>query len=130
MNILSDKEVEAFVVSVRRRAMSDQDFSSATQKQVIRLIIQIENALVHKKHRVRVLAAITGLPIKSQNELTFWYHSVLIDETKEGKANDIIGRIEGFVAEYPIAQAHGLLPWDSPTNVPVLQEADYQQAEI
>ena len=130
MNILLDKEVEAFVVSVRRRAMSDQDYSGPTKPQVIRLIIQIENALVHKKHRVRVLAAITGLPIKSQNALTFHYHSVLIDETKEGKANDIIGRIEGLVAEYPIALAHTLLPWDSPARVSVLQETDYQQAEI
>ena len=129
-SILSDKEIEAFVVSVRRRALADQEFSAPTQKQVVRLIIQIENALVHKKHRVRVLAAITGLPIKSQTELTFHYHSVLIDETLEGRADELIGQIEGLVAEYPIALAHTLLPWDAPTRLPVLQESDYEGAEI
>jgi hypothetical protein len=122
--------VEAFVISVRRRALADQEFSAPTKPQVIRLIIQIENALVHKKHRVRVLAAITGLPIKSQTELTFHYHSVLIDETKEGKADDILGRIERFVEEYPIEQAHRLLPWDAPTRVPILQEADLEGATL
>jgi hypothetical protein len=129
-NILSDKEVEAFIVSVRRRALTDQEFYYRTEAQRIRLIIQIENALVHKKHRVRVLAAITGLPIKSQNELTSWYHSILIDETKEGAADDIIGRIEGFVSDYPISKAHDLLPWDAPLNVSVLQETDSEGAKI
>jgi len=130
MNILSRKEVEAFVVSVRRRAMTDEEFGAPTKKQVIRLIIQMENALVDKKNRVRVLAAITGLPLKSQNELTFHYHTVLIDETMEGRSDGIIGEIEKYITEYPIAQAPYLLPWDAPTHVPVLQEADQQGAEI
>jgi hypothetical protein len=110
--------------------LADQDFSGATKPQLIRLIIQIENALVYKKNRVRVLAAITGLPLKSQGELSFYYHSVIIDETKEGAANGIIGRIEDFVTQYPIEQAYRLLPWDAPTHVPVLPETDHQEATV
>jgi hypothetical protein len=129
-NILSDKEVECFVISVRRRALADQEFSAPTHKQVIRLIIQMENALVHRKNRVRVLAAITGLPLRSQNDLTFHYHSVLIDETVDGRADGILGRIESAVTEYPVEQAYRLLPWDAPTNVSVLQETDQEGSEI
>lgn len=130
MNILSDKEVEAFVISCRRRALADQEFLRPTQKQVVKLIIQIDNALVHKKNRVRVLAAITGLNIKHQPELTLFYHSVLIDETLDGRANGIIGKIEDLVTQYPVEQAYRLLPWDAPTHVSVLSEADYEGATV
>ena len=130
MSILFDKEVEAFVISCRRRALADQNFLVAPPKQIVKLIIQLEGALVHKKNRVRVLAAITGINIKSQSELTLYYHSVLIDETLDGRADGIIGKIEDFVTQYLIEQAYRLLPWDAPTHVSVLSEADYEGATI
>jgi hypothetical protein len=57
--------------------------------------------------RKPVLSAITGLRINTQNLLTAHYHSVLIDETMEGKSNDVLRRIESL-----IKTKYLLHPWD------------------
>jgi hypothetical protein len=126
-----DEEVKQFVISCRRRARVNNDPGKCTWKQRTCLLLTIEAALIDPKNRDRVLSAITGLDIKSQNQLTFWYHSVLIDETKDGKADGILGRIEAVVTQYPVQQAYKIYPWDRPgIDLPVLQQANSQGANL
>jgi hypothetical protein len=122
--VTTSEEVKQFIISVRRHAMKDESWHGASNKARIKLIIQLNKALRDPDNRVAVLAAITGLNITSQYNLTGYYTSVLIEETLDGKCNSIIGEIESNVEERNIPRPCDLYPWDRPrVYVPILSEA-------
>ena len=119
-------EVEQFIKSCRLRALEDCRFGIRSDAQAQKLAIQIKLALKNPENRNRVLQAITGLPIISQNELTFWYHHVLIDETLEAQDAAILRSIEAYIEERPDCQAWEIFPWYRPlSNMSDLQLANY-----
>jgi hypothetical protein len=93
-----EQKVKEFIISVRLRSRAEMNVNGSSRKSVKRLIIQMTDALENKKLRNHVLAAITGLPITSQNQLTQGSTSILIDETNDGKSNEILRAIEEVVA--------------------------------
>ena len=122
--------LEQFVISVRRNAQKDTEIAYRSDGQKTRLIIQIEKALVNPKNRRRVLQALTGLPIGSQNELSWWYHHVLIDETIGGKSDRLLREIEALVEAQTDGQPWGIFPWPWPgAAVPAMQSADSGELE-
>ncbi|MFH1118617.1 MAG: hypothetical protein V1775_02255 [Bacteroidota bacterium] len=123
---LDDQEIEALVRSIRRRAMSDNSPNSPTDKQVKALVVGLGKILRDPRNRKKVLAAITGLNLKSQKELTFWYHSVLIDETRQEKNYNVFRRIETVVEDQFVQNTFRLFPWDVPAyaDMSLLPETD------
>jgi DNA-binding transcriptional regulator YhcF (GntR family) len=118
-------ELEQFVISVRLRALDDRTFQYRTAGQCRRLVVQIEKALKNPENRKKVLQAITGLPIRSQNELTYWYHHVLIDETREAKDAELLRAIEDLTEAVVDCEPADLFPWYRPVPcVSDLREAD------
>lgn len=124
--LASPEEVEAFVTAVRLRSrIQEDDYRGATLKQIVKLVIQIDRALVNKKNRKRVLQAITGLPIKSQKELAGCIQSVLIDETLDGKSDSVLRGIEADLENASGIQAIDLYPWYRPGSaVPDMSGSD------
>ncbi len=119
------EELRQFILACRTRALQDEEFGYRTNAQATRLVIQIEAALKNKKNRKAVLQAITGLPISSQNELTFWYHSVLIEETLEGRSDALLREIEMAVEGAVDCEAWSLYAAVRPVPcVPDMQQAD------
>ena len=101
--------VEKFIIAVRISAQADENPYGASDKSRVCLILGIEECLQDKKNRVKVLQAITGLPLSSQNHLTQVYQSVLIHELKNNLGwHDIISRIEQTVIE----TGTGRNPWE------------------
>jgi hypothetical protein len=110
---LSD-ELEQFITSIRLRALEDTTCECCTDSQSRRLAVQIKQALRDPRHRIPVLQAITGLPIHSQNELTFHCHSVIIDETKEPEDGALLREIESHIEAAPDREPVDLFPWYRP----------------
>ncbi len=107
-------ELEQFITSIRLRALEDAAYECCTDSQARRLAIQIKQALRDPSHRIPVLQAIVGLPIHSQKELTFHYHSVLIDETREEADGVLLREVESFIEAAPDREPAGLFPWYRP----------------
>jgi hypothetical protein len=101
------EELKQFIKSCRTRALHDEEFGVRTGKQAQKRAIQIGEGLRNPRNRRAVLQAITGLPISSQKELTFWYHSVLIEETIDGHPDTLLREIEKAVED-----TAGCSPWD------------------
>jgi hypothetical protein len=119
-----ENSVKQFIISVRARATQDTIYAIATRDQVIKLIIQMNAALEDKEMRKPVLSAITGLRVNTQTLLTAHYHSVLIDETMEGKSDAILRRIEGLVKTRYLFHPWDLYPRQGTGKpVPVVPEA-------
>ena len=84
------------IEAVRRLSLNDDLFLTHTQKQLIKMNIQIAEAIdddtmnskVKKALRIRVLRLLTGLPIASSKQLTRKSISVIIDLTLNGQANE------------------------------------------
>ncbi len=113
---ISSDELEQFIISVRLRALEDARYESCTDGQARRLAIAIKSALRDPRNRIKVLQAITGLSIRSQNELTFHYHSILIDETKEEADGALLREIESRIEETPDREPCSLFPWYRPVS--------------
>jgi hypothetical protein len=118
-------ELKQFVISVRLRALEDRTFQYRTDRQCRRLVIQIEKALKNPQNRKKVLAAIMGLPLRTQNELTYWQHHVLIDETKEESDAVLLQEIEALIEAVADCKPADLFPWCRPMPcVPELRKAN------
>ena len=84
------------IEAVRRLSLNDDLFLPPTQKQLVKMNIQIAEAIdddtmnskVKKALRIRVLRLLTGLPIASSKQLTRKSISVIIDLTLNGQANE------------------------------------------
>ncbi len=107
-------ELEQFITAIRLRALQDRASQSCTDAQARRLAIQIKAALRNPDNRRKVLQAITALPICSQTELTFHYHSVLIDETKEEADGLLLREIETLIEAAPDREPVDLFRWYRP----------------
>lgn len=119
-------DVEQFVTSIRLRALEDCSFGYRTNAQAQKLAIQIQQTLRNPENRKAVLQALTGLPIGTQNELTFWYHHVLIDELQEEADADLLRAIEDIVEATAGSEPWALFPWYWPLPaMPDLQLAYY-----
>lgn len=120
------KEVEDFVVACRIRAQArEADYSGPTPRQKQALAGFLHTVLVNKDNRHRVLQAITGLPIASQKQLTFGWHSVLLDEILDGGSNEILSIIEGIVEDPTLLRAWEVFPWHRPeASMPVVWATD------
>ncbi len=95
-----EDKLKQFIIAVRMRSRASQEYDhQTTAASRTKLIIQIEEVLQDKKNRIPVLAAITGLPITSQNQLSQSTTSVLIDETIGDKSNEILRQIEADIIE-------------------------------
>ncbi len=112
---VSSDEMEQFISSVRLRALQDEAYESCTDGQARRLAIAIKVALKDPANRIKVLQAITGLPIRSQNELSFHYHSILIDETKEEADGELLREVERLIEATPDREPVDLYPWVRPS---------------
>lgn len=115
-------QIKQFVISVRTRSRAEMNIGGPSRDSVIKLIIQMNKALKNKHLRIHVLSAITGLPITSQNNLTQGSTSVLIDETKDSKSNNILRDIEdqvaaGFALDPIHFRPSRLYPWEHPKGV-------------
>ena len=119
--------VKQFILTVRRRALKDELFQGTSDASRKKLIIEITSRLNNKNNRKPVLQAITGIPLQSQNQLTQWYTSVLIDEVINVNLSypTTIAHIERLVETPTGIKAWDLFPWDKPkANLPDLQAAD------
>ena len=119
--------VKQFILTVRRRALKDELFQGTSDLSRKKLIIEITSKLNKKENRKPVLQAITGIPLQSQNQLTQWYTSVLIDEVINVSLSypSTIAHIERLVEKPTGLKAWDLFPWDKPkVDLPDLQSAD------
>jgi hypothetical protein len=119
--------VKQFIISVRRQAVKDEYFQGTTDKSRVKLIILLNEQLQDKNNRIAVLQAITGIPLQSQNNLTQFYTSILINEVIDATATNptTIAHIERMVKERTGFKSWELFPWDAPkVNLPDLQSAD------
>lgn len=118
---MNQDQIKQFIIAVRTRSRAEMNTNTASRKSEIRLIIQLNAALWDKSLRDPVLAAITGLRITSQDQLTQGSTSVMIDETNNGKSDEILRAIEEEVAagfaKGPIRfRPFRLYPWESPNG--------------
>jgi hypothetical protein len=120
--------VKQFVIAVRRRASQDEYFLATTDKSRVKLIIELSSRLTNKANRKSVLQAITGIPLQSQNQLTQWYTSAIIDEVINVSLSypGTVAFIEKLVEKPTGFKAWDLFPWDKPhnTDLPVLPKDD------
>ncbi len=107
-------QIQQFIISIRLRALQDAAYEGCTDSQARRLAIQIKQVLRDPAHRIPVLQAVTGIRIRSQNELTFGMHSVLIDETKEPEDGALLREIESLIEAEPDREPVDLFPWYRP----------------
>ncbi len=107
-------EVEQFITSVRLRALEDSAHECCSDSQARRLAIQIKKSLSNPRNRIVVLRAITGLPIRSQSELSFRYLNVLISETMEEEDAVLLREIESLIEATPDREPVDLFPWYGP----------------
>jgi len=112
-------EVKQFIIAVRRKASGDIAYAKTTQKSFGRLRSEITKRLRDPDKRISVLAAITGLPITSQKQLTQHWTSVLIDEVvNDSKKFDItISFTEGFIEGQTGIVPWRIYPWESPAEI-------------
>ena len=116
------EQVKEFIIAIRVNARKDIYYDDPGRDAVIKLIIQLKEILLNPDDRIRVLQAITGLPIASSNNLTHNYICLLIGETLDGKNSDVIQIIERYSQSRPDSLAWHLFPWERPsTNLPNLQ---------
>ena len=117
MATISD-EVKSFVIAVRVLSRNNPNIEITSDKSRIKLLIEINELLDNKALRKHVLAAITGLPITSQSQLTQASTSTIIDQLVNGRDNvRIIKSIEEAVrkgfAQDPLGFKPQLLyPWE------------------
>ena len=117
---MDNEKVKQFVIAVRTRAKQDEIFSGTSDKSRKKLIILLNKQLRNKDNRIRVLQAITGLPITTQNNLTQWMTSVLIDQVinantrNETTLMDIERALEEHNSTKGTQPAWELFPWERP----------------
>ena len=115
-----DDEVKQFVISVRTRVRSYIETPmdrNTSDKSRTALICTLNEILVFKQDRKDVLAAITGLPMPTQNRLSQAHTSVILDEIKDKGSDHIIRHIENTINEEftkaPFTfRACSLFPWE------------------
>ncbi len=118
-------EAQQLAVAVRAIPDTENDYPP-TIKQLQKLAIQMERALIEKKHRKAVLQALTGLPIDSMKQLGGRQISVLIDvSTEEAHHDHLFREIEIALEDAPVGQPWQLLTavWEG-AYLPVVREAD------
>ena len=128
MDLQCSAELKAFIADVRRRA--EGGLYRRTNGQKLKLLIQINDALTfrdpsthakeqpeRKKFRVPVLQAITGKELlhfedghPSQDMLDSKWHSILIEETNNGKADRIIREIARIIESQSDTEPYSLFP--------------------
>ena len=115
-----EDEVKRFVISVRCRVKSYIDTPmdrNTSDKSRIALICTLNEILAFKQDRKDVLAAITGLPMPTQDRLSQAHTSVILDEIKDKKSDHIVRHIERTINEEftkdPFNfKACSLYPWE------------------
>ena len=120
--------VKQFVITVRRKAMNDMAYASASPASVGMMAGTIGKHLKNKENRIPVIQAITGLALLGPNmkpsskRLTQQYVSVIIEEVQ----NDTrcIALIEELIKNFPDRTPKDLFPWESPkVTVPFVRKA-------
>ena len=95
---LIGEKVRQFIKVVRSKAMSDSLFLTQTDKQTMKLAIQVNERIINKNNRKYVLMAIFGFQFPSMKNLTRHCVSVLIDELENNKDTwQILQKIEETV---------------------------------
>ncbi len=118
-------EAQQLAVAVRAIPDMENDYPP-TIKQLQKLAIQMERALIDKKHRKAVLQALTGLPIDSMKQLGGRQISVLIDvSTEEAHHDHQFREIEVAREDAPVGQPWELVSaaWEG-AFLPAVREAD------
>jgi hypothetical protein len=123
--------VRDFVIAVRTRARQDERFDPPSHSRehnsagYLASLIAAKLSNKDRKVRMKVLQAITGLPVQSTLALTQYHVSVLIDEVlnddkkstlSEPSTISIVERLlEERLLSGGIAPAWELFPWERPT---------------
>lgn len=100
-----EEQIRSFIITVRRKAMSDILYAKASTRSAGYLSGLIIASLKNKENRIPVLEMIIGFPIESSKDLTHVYVSVLIEEILyERRCNvypSTISLIEGYIENHP-----------------------------
>jgi hypothetical protein len=91
-------QVQQLIEAVKRLSLDDDLFLTPTIPQLEKMNIQFNMALGKKKElRIPVIRLLTNLPISSTKQLTRKMVSVIIDQTLDGRSDELIRQLANAI---------------------------------